>query len=91
MAPARSLLLAAPLLALAACEMPEPPPPEARLCRAAELQWLVGTPVRRFDPAAVAGPVRVLAPESVMTMDHNPTRLNIYHDARGRVTQVTCG
>lgn len=90
MAPARSLLLAAPLLALAACDIPEPPP-EARLCRAAELQWLVGTPVRHFDPAAEAGPVRVLAPGSVMTMDHNPARLNIYHDARGRVTQVTCG
>lgn len=36
-------------------------------------------------------PYRVLKPDSMMTMDHNPERINIVHDDDGKVTRVWCG
>lgn len=37
------------------------------------------------------GPVRVLRPRSVATMDHRPERLNIHLDDADRVSQLRCG
>lgn len=84
-------VIALPLLA--AC-MPQPPvtlPAPAPDCRAGHYAGLVGQPLASFDTSKVTGPVRILAPGSAMTMDHNPGRLNVYHDAGRRITQVTCG
>lgn len=90
----RPLVLLAPvLLALAACvpsPMPTIPAP-TDTCGARPLQRLVGTPLSTFNTGSIKGPVRVLAPGSIMTMDHRADRVNIYHNARGIVEKVTCG
>lgn len=88
------LISAAPLLlALAGCVAPPMPtvPAPADTCGRAQYAGLVGAPLSTFNASQVKGPVRILAPGAVMTMDHRPDRLNIYHNARGIVQQVTCG
>ncbi|HST44042.1 MAG TPA: I78 family peptidase inhibitor, partial [Luteimonas sp.] len=41
--------------------------------------------------AAGAGSMRVLRPGQAVTMEFNPTRLNLDVDAAGRVTAARCG
>ncbi|MDH5188360.1 MAG: I78 family peptidase inhibitor [Rhodospirillaceae bacterium] len=36
-------------------------------------------------------PVRILAPNAAMTMDHNLSRLNIYVDGSGNILSAKCG
>lgn len=79
------------LTMLTACMADPPRPPPVDDCGAAVRSALVGRPLASFDPATVSGPVRILAPDSVMTMDHNPQRLNVHHDASRVITRLTCG
>jgi hypothetical protein len=79
-------------LALAACA--EAPPlalddPDA--CGAAALQPLVGQPLARFDPASVAGPLRIYRSGDPVTTDYSPARLNIETDRRGTILWIICG
>lgn len=49
---------------------------------------------KKVDEAAVkktGRPYRILSPDSMMTMDHSPQRINIVHDKDGTVTRVWCG
>ena len=88
-------LMIAPVLALAACVTAEPPvqpgPELLDSCGASKLSYLVGTPLSTFDTSTHKGPVRVLAPDSIMTMDMLPSRLNIYHNKAGTIEKLTCG
>lgn len=69
------------------------PPPSREVFKDAtcDFEGWVGKPV---DEAAVkeTGRVyRILPPNSVMTMDHNPERINVEHDDNKLVTRVWCG
>lgn len=69
------------------------PPPSREVFTDAECDFegWIGKPV---DDAALeeTGRIyRVLKPGSVMTMDHNPQRINVEHDEGGTVTRVWCG
>lgn len=79
-----------PLL-LAACEPFEDPPDQnADACGAAGYQSLVGAQI-----AAVTLPAdlnaRVIYPDTVVTLEFNPKRLNIAVNAAGRIERVYCG
>ncbi|WP_135502226.1 I78 family peptidase inhibitor [Roseovarius aestuariivivens] len=74
---------------LAACKTEDTEKADA--CGGAGLGTLVGAPVSEFDADAWDGPVRILPPDSAMTMDHRPDRLNIDKDGTGTVTRVWCG
>lgn len=68
-----------------------PPSREAFTDASCDFEAWVGQPV---DEAAVkeTGRVyRILKPDSMMTMDHNPERINVVHDDDGKVTRVWCG
>ncbi len=68
-----------------------PPSREAFTDASCDFESWVGQPV---DEAAVkeTGRVyRILKPDSMMTMDHNPERINVVHDNDGKVTRVWCG
>jgi hypothetical protein len=68
-----------------------PPSREAFKDASCDFEGWVGKPV---DEAAVkeTGRVyRILKPDSMMTMDHNPERINVVHDEDGKVTRVWCG
>lgn len=60
-------------------------------CGAQTLQSLVGQPADRFEPSAWTGPVRVIPPNGVMTMDHRPQRLNVDVDTAGDIQRLWCG
>ncbi|PWJ22146.1 I78 family peptidase inhibitor [Jannaschia seohaensis] len=73
------------ILVLAACQQGADDP-----CGAADYAGLVGTNI-----AAVTLPAdldaRIVGPDTAVTMDFIPTRLNIRTDAEGTVMDLTCG
>lgn len=91
----RRLILALPVLALAACieETPVTPPPmpPENACGAADLQTLVGQPASVLETMRFSQPMRVIRPGMAVTMDYRADRLNIELDAAERIIRVTCG
>lgn len=99
----RALMFAAALIALAACGQTAPPPAEGTpaaagpqtaedataqdTCGASAYSGLVGASI-----AAVTLPegVRVIGPDTIVTQDFRPDRVNIRTDANGVVTSVEC-
>ena len=81
------------VLLLAACQTTPTPPSDASECEATA-QYLqtsmLGVPVSQIDATGPAGR-RVIGPDTVVTMDHLPARLNLKTDARGRLTRAYCG
>lgn len=79
------------LLALAACHpvpgATEPPKP---VCPAPAYGGLVGT-----NAAAVTFPVgqnvRIIGPDTMVTLDHQPDRLNLRVNRAGIIVAVDCG
>ena len=103
MSRSRFCLFIAPVVFLAACVPPSIPPstplpephPDAPLspesaCGAAHYQSLVGTPV---DDAYFRGhdQLRIIPPDTAVTMDYSPTRLNIETDKSGQIIRIYCG
>ncbi|MBC3942357.1 I78 family peptidase inhibitor [Sphingomonas albertensis] len=89
------------LLASAACTPVEmrgeapAAPPVAAACNAGSLGDLVGK--RASDARADvmqtrsgARTLRWIAPNTAVTMDFRPDRLNVYVDAKGRIERFTC-
>ncbi len=71
------------------------PPPSREVFTDAECdfeEW-VGKDVTEAEAAAkeTGRPTRILKPDSMMTMDHAPDRINVVHDDDGKVTRVWCG
>ena len=80
------------MLALAACEPVPTPITDTGECGADEMGALVGTPLAAVTlPADPNRPIRTLGPNDIMTMDFNPTRLNIFTDENGIITRLSCG
>jgi hypothetical protein len=42
-------------------------------------------------PELLDRPFRVIGPNSAVTMDYNPDRVNIYHDDENVITKITFG
>lgn len=72
-----------------ACQTSDLGDPDA--CGAVALQSLVGQNKNVLQTMTFAGPVWVLNPNDMMTMDFNPHRLNIISDAVGIIDVVRCG
>lgn len=61
-------------------------------CGSASLQYLVGKPQDAIPGFGNRNtPVRVIPADSVVTLDHNPKRLNFRLDSAGNVVGVSCG
>lgn len=63
-------------------------PVQASGCGAAYAQFLVGQNIHTIP---VPGHVRVIGPDTVVTFDYRPDRLNLNHDYTGTITRVYCG
>lgn len=100
----RSVFLALGLMALAACGQTtattEPPTPPATpqtaaeataqdTCGAARYSAMVGTNIAAATFPADAG-IRVIQPDSIVTEDFRPDRLNVIVDANGVITSLEC-
>ena len=73
-----------PSLLLAACGPEEDP------CGAVAAAGLVGTQVAGAR-LPEGRPVRVVGPDTMVTMDFLPDRLNVEVDAAGAITGLRCG
>ncbi|MDQ3511876.1 MAG: I78 family peptidase inhibitor [Pseudomonadota bacterium] len=74
----------------------EPEPGDAGACDSVQAQWLVGkvptdAEVEQARTDSGAEGVRVLKPGVMVTMEFNPSRLNIDVDEAGVVISVRCG
>ncbi|MCQ9616477.1 I78 family peptidase inhibitor [Paenalcaligenes niemegkensis] len=70
---------------------PTEPPTSGYVCNADEMQHLVGFAEDDVVLESLPGPVRVLRPNSVATMDMRPDRINLHTDDDGVIIRVTCG
>jgi hypothetical protein len=69
-----------------------PSNPTADICRAAELQWLVGRPKTEIPVPVEVVNRRVTCTTCPVTQDYSPHRLNIFFNGQtGLVEQVRCG
>ena len=64
--------------------------PQPDSCNAAAYRALIGTAA---DTADFSGhkSVRIIPPNSAITMDYNPERLNVVTDAAGIIQKLSCG
>lgn len=91
------LALLAPLglLALVACAPVngmDPPADGAEQCPAARYRPYIGRQQSELPAAAPGETRRVVCDTCAVTMDYNPTRVNVIFDTRTNVVkQVTCG
>lgn len=60
-------------------------------CDPATFEFLVGQDKSALEGVTVPEMVRVMAENSPATMDFHENRLNVVHDADGKILQVTCG
>lgn len=88
------------LAALAACSPPpqpaEPPPETAEeatlqdVCGASAFDYLLGSPADGIDRTTLPEGARIITPETMVTEDFRPERLNIITDMEGNVSQLRC-
>lgn len=69
------------------------PPPSREVFTDAECDFesWIGQKLDEGAVKASGRPYRILTPDSVMTMDHRPDRINVEHDGANNVTRVWCG
>lgn len=60
-------------------------------CQLDVLGGLIGQDTSVLDSMTFAQPPRVIGPNDLVTMDHDPSRLNIETDANGIIRQLRCG
>ena len=80
--------LVLPVLLLAGCVGAEPAAEDA--CGAADYRALVGAPLAAVTLPADLG-ARIVRPDSAVTLDYRPDRLNIHVDRAGVIERVDCG
>lgn len=70
---------------------PDPAGGGVNQCGALDLQFLVGGPASALNTMRFNKPVRVIYPDTAVTMDFNADRLNFEVDRMGRISRVSCG
>jgi len=60
-------------------------------CNAEDMSHLVGFAEQDVVLESLPGPVRVLRPGAVATMDMRPDRINLHVDDEGTIHRVSCG
>lgn len=80
------------LAALTACKGEEEAMSKgSTTCDPATFEFLVGQDKSALDGVTVPEMVRVMEENSPATMDFHENRLNVIHDADGKILKVTCG
>ena len=85
------------LLALAACApvpATQPAPDQPRdlsTCNGAQYTNLIGQDATALERVMILGQVRVIRPNTAVTMDYRIERLNFDVDASGMISDVRCG
>ncbi len=77
-------------LVLAACQPTAAIPDDGDLCGASAYAGLVGQPLAAVTLPADPG-ARIIGPDTAVTLDFRPDRLNISTDSAGTIVRVSCG
>ena len=64
--------------------------PAEDTCGAGAFAQLIGQPEREIDRTSLPDTARVVGPDTVVTMDFAPGRLNVMVNAQGVVTELRC-
>lgn len=80
----------ATMTTLAACQPEAEETPKDDSCNAADYVSLIGTPASQADFSQVDN-LRIVAPNTPVTRDYRPDRLNVLTDADGIIQELTCG
>lgn len=87
----KHVLLTMGTVALMACQpVTEDKVDADDMCNAQAAQGVVGQNVAAISFEKGAD-VRLIGPDTMVTMDYVPERLNLLYDAKGRVTEAYCG
>ena len=78
------------LVALAACE-PVPAPGNPDTCGASGLSELIGQDAEAVAAGLSGRPIRIIRPGDMVTMDFDPSRINVRLDENDRVDSIACG
>ncbi|ATX66365.1 I78 family peptidase inhibitor [Roseinatronobacter bogoriensis] len=79
-------------LLLAACQTQQAADdPMSGTCIADDIQSYIGAPLTDLDEESLPQPNRIIGPGMAVTMDWNPTRLNVEHDEDRIITRIYCG
>jgi hypothetical protein len=95
----RKALLMLPMLLTAGCQnmFPPPEPPHFEgMCDAAAAQRFIGQPVSQEAGDAIKAAARVTffrwaAPDMMMTMEYNPSRITVHYGTDYRISSIVCG
>ncbi|PRY24175.1 peptidase inhibitor I78 family protein [Aliiruegeria haliotis] len=60
-------------------------------CKLAEFQQFNNQNAATVEAAGIAAPYRVIAPNTIVTQEYNPMRVNFYLGGNGRVNRISCG
>ncbi|MDF0595997.1 I78 family peptidase inhibitor [Psychromarinibacter halotolerans] len=94
----RLVMICACCTAIAGCDRvfeppaPRPPAPvEPDACGTGQYRSYIGEPASVLQDIVFVTPMRVVPYNGMVTMDHNPARINFNLDPEGRILTVTCG
>ena len=88
----KKVIVAAPLLMLAACQAAAPGQTQTEdQCGAQSHQSLVGKPETDLNKSTLSRGTRIIHPDTVVTMDYSAQRLNIHVGKDGKISRVSCG
>lgn len=59
-------------------------------CGAAQYEHLIGQPASSVDQASLPPGTRIITPETMVTQDFSPQRLNIMTGTDGRISSMRC-
>ncbi|MCO4848320.1 MAG: hypothetical protein KC448_10160 [Yoonia sp.] len=90
------------ILALAACTTPPPQTAKGPVgqslpsglddtCRAVRYHPLLKQDATALEKVLILGPVRIIRPNSIVTQDYRPERMNFHIDAANRIGKISCG
>ena len=89
------------LMALAACTAPalQDTTPVANplpkglddTCGAVRYHTLLNQDATNLERILILGQVRVIRPDTIVTQDYRPERMNFYVGASGKIIQISCG
>lgn len=92
MKPVALFFVGAAVLMLAGCDPVGPPQPGPdATCPAPDYLALVGQPQSAAAGISYGGDMRIIRPGMAVTMDYNPSRLNVEIGADGRIGRIFCG
>jgi hypothetical protein len=71
--------------------LPVLPQPDEDTCNANNFANRIGQPATSLETALILDRVRIIRPDTMVTMDFAPSRINFYIDENETITRIACG